>query len=91
MVLIHGYQASGRIWRLTQEALPTEQFRTVAFSNRGAGDSDHTAAEDDYSIPALANDLHEAIAALGLGDFTLVGLSWAVPRWCNTLSITPSW
>ncbi len=75
LVLIHGYAASGRIWRLTQEAFPDDQFRTLAFSNRGAGDSDHTESEDGYSIPSLANDLHEAVATLGLGPFTLVGHS----------------
>ncbi len=75
VVLVHGYAASGRIWRLTQEAFPVDQFRTLAFSNRGAGDSDHTEAEDGFSIPSLANDLHEAVNALGLGPFTLVGHS----------------
>ncbi len=75
IVLVHGYAASGRIWRLTQEALPADQFRTLALSNRGAGDSDHTEAEDGFSIPSLANDLDEAVTALGLGPFTLVGHS----------------
>jgi pimeloyl-ACP methyl ester carboxylesterase len=38
LVLVHGYRSSGRIWRLVQEALEPSRFRSLALSNRGAGD-----------------------------------------------------
>lgn len=75
LVLVHGYQSSGRIWQLMQEALDPSRFRTIAISNRGAGDSDRTPAEADYSVESFARDLYAAVQALGLGDFTLVGHS----------------
>ena len=37
LVLVHGFQMSGRVWRLTQEALDPTRFRTIAISNRGGG------------------------------------------------------
>lgn len=75
LVLVHGYQSSGRIWQLMQEALDTARFRTIAISNRGAGDSDRTASEADYSVESFAADLYAAVQTLGLGEFTLVGHS----------------
>jgi pimeloyl-ACP methyl ester carboxylesterase len=75
IVLVHGYQSSGRVWRLTQEAIAGHGIRSIAFSNRGAGDSDRTAREDDYSVQSFAHDLYEAVGALGLRNFTLCGHS----------------
>jgi pimeloyl-ACP methyl ester carboxylesterase len=75
LVLVHGYQTSGRIWRLVQEALDPSRYRSLALSNRGAGDSERTAAEADYTVESFARDLYAATQALGLWDFTLVGHS----------------
>lgn len=75
VVLVHGYQSSGRIWRLAQESLDPSRFRSIAFSNRGAGDSDRTPSERDYTVESFAQDLHAAVSALGLRYFTLVGHS----------------
>lgn len=75
LVLVHGYQSSGRVWGLTQEALDPARFRTIAFSNRGAGDSDRSPNEADYTVEAFASCLYDAVQALGLRDFTLVGHS----------------
>jgi pimeloyl-ACP methyl ester carboxylesterase len=75
VVLVHGYQASGRVWGLVQEALDPQRFQTIALNNRGAGDSDRTAREDDYTIESFAADLDAAARALGLHAFTLVGHS----------------
>jgi pimeloyl-ACP methyl ester carboxylesterase len=75
VVLVHGYQASARVWRLVQDALDPERFRTVAISNRGAGESDRTAREADFAIESFAVDLAAAVDTLELGRFTLVGHS----------------
>jgi pimeloyl-ACP methyl ester carboxylesterase len=75
ILFVHGYQASGRVWRLVQEALDPERFRTIALNNRGAGDSDRGAREGDYSIESFATDLAAAVQALTLRDVSLVGHS----------------
>jgi pimeloyl-ACP methyl ester carboxylesterase len=75
LVLVHGYQSSGRIWQLMQEALDPTRFRTIAISNRGAGDSDRTALESDYSVESFARDLYAAMQVLALSEYTLVGHS----------------
>jgi branched-chain amino acid transport system permease protein len=75
LVLVHGYRSSGRIWQLVQEALDASRFRSIAISNRGAGDSARTASEADYTVEAFARDLFAATQALGWRNFTLVGHS----------------
>ena len=45
VVLIHGFQASARIWRLTQEALPADRYTSIAINNRGAGGGPHLATK----------------------------------------------
>src|SRR5689334_5577260 len=73
MVLVHGYRMSGRVWSLMQEAMPS--YRTIALSNRGAGDSDRTPEPDDYSVEQFSQDLHAAVQTLGLSRFVLIGHS----------------
>jgi branched-chain amino acid transport system permease protein len=75
LVLAHGYRSSAHIWRLVQEALDPTRFRSVAISNRGAGDSDRTPSEEAYTVESFARDAFAAVQALGLQDFTLVGHS----------------
>ncbi len=75
LVLVHGYRSSARIWRLAQEALDPTRFRSVAISNRGAGDSDRTPSEEAYTVEAFAKDVGAAVHVLGLHDFTLIGHS----------------
>ena len=76
MVLVHGYASSAILWKYTIEALAESgKYRIVAINNRGAGDSDRTGSEDDYTVQNFASDLHNAVSALGLSDFILVGHS----------------
>ena len=75
VVFIHGFQASARIWRMTQEALPADRYTSIAINNRGAGGSDAPADERDYSVEIFANDAFELVEQLGWTDFTLVGHS----------------
>lgn len=75
LLLVHGYRSSARIWRLMQEALDPARYRTVAISNRGAGDSDRTPSEAAYTVESFAQDLHAAVQTLRLQDFTLIGHS----------------
>jgi len=75
VVLIHGFQASARIWRLTQEALPADRYTSIAINNRGAGASDAPPDEADFSVPIFAEDAFELVSQLDWRDFTLVGHS----------------
>lgn len=80
VVLVHGYSASARLWQLTMERMEPARFRVVAINNRGAGDSaraskDGDYGEDAYTVESFATDLHNAVEALGLDRFNLVGHS----------------
>jgi pimeloyl-ACP methyl ester carboxylesterase len=75
IVFIHGFQASARIWSLVQEALPADQYTTIAINNRGAGGSEAPQNETDFSVPHFAADAFELVSQLGWTDFTLVGHS----------------
>ena len=75
LVLVHGFQASGRIWQLVWERLPAELYRTIAVDNRGAGQTDAPAEESAYGVKPFADDLFELATHLGLRDIVLVGHS----------------
>ena len=81
IVLVHGYASSAILWRYTIEQLARERlngaarYRIIAFNNKGAGESGRADSEDGYTVEAFAADLHNAVTALGLNDFILVGHS----------------
>ena len=75
VVLVHGYTMSARLWHLTMEKMDTSAYRVFALNNRGAGDSERTPSEDDYSVENFAKDLANATESLGLNGFTLAGHS----------------
>jgi 2-hydroxy-6-oxonona-2,4-dienedioate hydrolase/4,5:9,10-diseco-3-hydroxy-5,9,17-trioxoandrosta-1(10),2-diene-4-oate hydrolase len=76
LVLVHGYASNAPIWRYTVERLTHNGgFRIIAINNRGAGDSDRAAGEDGYTVESFADDLYNAVTALGLSGFNLVGHS----------------
>ena len=75
LVLVHGFQMSGRVWQLVQQALPEDRYRTLAPDLRGAGATDAPPDEAAYGVDVFAADLHELVTQLGRRDFTLVGHS----------------
>ena len=75
VLLVHGYVSSARLWHLAVARMAPSRFRVIALNNRGAGESERTALESDYSVESFAADLHNAVEALGLDDFTLAGHS----------------
>lgn len=75
VLLVHGYQASARIWHGVQQALPADRYTSVAVNNRGAGQSDAPPAESDYTLQKFASDLHALADHLGWDRFVLVGHS----------------
>jgi pimeloyl-ACP methyl ester carboxylesterase len=79
VVFIHGFQASARIWRMTQEALPADRYQSIAINNRGAGASEAPPDDADFGIEPFAADAFELVSQLGWRDFTLVGHSMGGP------------
>jgi pimeloyl-ACP methyl ester carboxylesterase len=75
VVLVHGYRSSARIWDGVQRHLADAGVRSVAISMRGAGASDVTPNDEDYSALNFSRDLAAAVDALGVGRFVLVGHS----------------
>ena len=59
VLLIHGFQASARIWQRAQELLPADRYTTVAINNRGAGQSDAPPSDADYAVEIFARDVFE--------------------------------
>ncbi|MDA1129831.1 MAG: alpha/beta hydrolase [Chloroflexi bacterium] len=75
LVLVHGYASSAAIWRYTLENLSPDRFRVIVLNNRGAGESDRTSDENDYTVETFADDLFNVVEALDLDGFTLIGHS----------------
>ncbi|HXQ46309.1 MAG TPA: alpha/beta hydrolase, partial [Caulobacteraceae bacterium] len=75
VVFIHGFQASAKIWRMVQQALPADRYTSVAINNRGAGNSEAPPREADFGVQPFAADAVELVGQLGWRDFTLVGHS----------------
>lgn len=82
-VLVHGASSSARIWHAVQERLAEAGIRTLAPGMRGAGGSDHTDDERDYTPMQYAADLAAALVALEVSRFTLVGHSLGVSTALN--------
>jgi esterase len=73
LVLLHGFTGHARSWDPFAEAM-TVRYRVLALDQRGHGETGWAAA-DRYGIDDMINDLESFVQALGLQDFTLVGLS----------------
>jgi len=72
VVLVHGWKGSRRLWEPAVYGL-ADEFRVVAFDNRGMGESDRPTGA--YDIDVLAADLGFVLERLGVEDATLVGWS----------------
>ena len=75
VLLIHGYPQTHVCWHAVATRL-AERFRVVAPDLRGYGDSAAPASDpghEAYSKRTMANDLVEAMAALGHARFAVVG------------------
>ncbi|HWO26790.1 MAG TPA: alpha/beta hydrolase [Kofleriaceae bacterium] len=68
LVLIHGWSQSAALFREQLAAL-SSRYQVIALDLRGHGES--AKPEGGYRVARLAQDTHEALAALGLRDFVL--------------------
>lgn len=73
IVLLHGFLCDSRVWR-TQLAGLAEGFRVVAWDSPGAGGSDDPPA--GFTIADWAQVLGKFLDRIGIGDASVVGLSW---------------
>jgi haloacetate dehalogenase len=70
VLLLHGYPQTGQMWRKVAPEL-TGEFSVVCPDLRGYGDSDKPRA--GYDKKTMAQDMHEAMAALGHRSYAVVG------------------
>jgi pimeloyl-ACP methyl ester carboxylesterase len=61
------------MWRFQRERL--DGYRTIAFDNRGTGESDEPEEPAAYSIAAFASDLEAVLEAEGVASAHVVGAS----------------
>lgn len=73
LVLLHGFTGHARSWDAFAAAM-TDRFRILALDQRGHGESGWAAA-DGYGTDEMVADLTAFVAALGLNDYVLLGLS----------------
>ena len=73
LVLLHGFTGHARSWDAFAEAM-TDRYRVLALDQRGHGETGWAAA-DQYGNAEMVDDLAAFVTAMGLKDFTLLGLS----------------
>ena len=73
MVLIHGWGMDNRCWDGVILPLQAAGHRVITMDHRGCGRSDHDFA--DLSIAAIAGDVADLVAHLGLFDVVVNGWS----------------
>jgi pimeloyl-ACP methyl ester carboxylesterase len=71
LALLHGFTGHARSWDSFASAMQSK-YHVYALDQRGHGDSAWT---DDYSADAMVEDVQKWVAALGLRQFVLLGLS----------------
>jgi esterase len=73
LVLLHGFTGHARSWDAFAAAM-SDRYRVLALDQRGHGETAWAPA-DRYGTDEMAEDLVACVGALGLSDFTLLGLS----------------
>ena len=73
LVLLHGYTGHARSWDAFAEAM-SDKYRVLALDQRGHGET-QWAPPNAYGTREMVTDLEAFVAAMGLNDFHLLGLS----------------
>src|SRR5260221_9756169 len=76
VVLLHGWPASGRLWRHQVPALAAAGFQVVVPDLRGYGRSGKPEAVEAYSLPVVTGDVLAILADLNIARAHLVGHDW---------------
>lgn len=75
LVLAMGYGGSLRIWPATLVEKLAKEFVVITYDNRGTGHSIIPQRTEEYTIKAMADDLHEVVNELNIESFKLLGYS----------------
>lgn len=78
ILFIHGFPEFWFTWR-HQLAFFQENYRVVAFDNRGYNKSDKPSGISSYSIRELVEDVRALVEALGVSSCTVVAHDWGGP------------
>ncbi len=73
LVLLHGYTGHARSWDAFAEAM-TDRYRVLALDQRGHGET-QWAPPHAYGTKEMVTDVEAFVHAMGLEDFSLLGLS----------------
>jgi pimeloyl-ACP methyl ester carboxylesterase len=73
LVLLHGFTGHVRSWDAFAEAM-TDRYRVLALDQRGHGETTWS-PDEKYGHDEMAKDLEAFVKAMGLKNFTLLGLS----------------
>jgi pimeloyl-ACP methyl ester carboxylesterase len=73
LVLLHGYTGHARSWDAFAASMSAD-YRVLALDQRGHGET-QWAAPDSYGMMEMVADLEAFVNAMGLDQFTLLGLS----------------
>jgi pimeloyl-ACP methyl ester carboxylesterase len=73
LVLLHGYTGHARSWDAFAAAM-SQRYRVLALDQRGHGQT-QWAPPTDYDTSEMVADMSAFVAALGLSQFVLLGLS----------------
>jgi|GEM_PF-1461599 len=65
LLLVHGFSCSKDTWK-NQIPEFSKYYQVITMSQRGHGDSDKPVGEDNYSVTALASDIHTLLNKLNI-------------------------
>ncbi len=73
LLLLHGFTGHGRFWDSFAQVMSAD-YRVLALDQRGHGET-QWAGPKQYGVDYMVGDLEAFVAALGLDQFVLLGLS----------------
>ena len=73
LLLLHGYTGHARSWDAFAEAM-SDRYRVLAIDQRGHGETEW-APPDKYGTSEMVTDVGAFVAAMGLDQYVLLGLS----------------
>jgi pimeloyl-ACP methyl ester carboxylesterase len=88
VLLLHGFPDDLHLWHAVAPTLVAAGFSTIAFDQRGFGDSDAPTQRQDYAIDRLVGDAADLLLALDVASpVHLIGHDWgAAVAWCLAIA-----
>jgi pimeloyl-ACP methyl ester carboxylesterase len=89
VLLLHGFPENARTWLAVMPALADAHYHAVAVFMRGYYPTD-LAANGDYSVETMANDVLALMDAFGQNKATLIGHDWGASVAMATANLAPT-